>query len=55
MAVGRHRWYHFGVGVPPILVYFSGNWDVHWRYGVLTHSHSGHDQIEFGVGAQKLR
>ena len=23
---------HFGVGAPPILVYFSGDWDVHWRY-----------------------
>ena len=47
MAVGQHQWYHFGVGPPPILVYFSGDWDVHWGYGVLTHSHiypttSGH-------------
>ena len=24
---------HFGVGAPPILVYFSGDWDVHWGYG----------------------
>ena len=23
---------HFGVGAPPILVYFSGGWDVHWVY-----------------------
>ena len=21
----------------PILVYFSGDWDVHWGYGLLTH------------------
>ena len=21
---------HFGVGAPPILVDFSGDWDVHW-------------------------
>ena len=21
-------WYHFGVGAPPSLVYFSGDWDV---------------------------
>ena len=21
------------------LVYFSGNWDVHWGYGLLTHGH----------------
>ena len=37
MAMGRNQWYHFGVGAPPILVYFSGDWDVHWGYGVLTH------------------
>ena len=24
---------------PPILVYCSGDWDVHWGYGVLTHGH----------------
>ena len=24
MAVGQNQWYHFGVGAPPILVYFSG-------------------------------
>ena len=35
MAVG----YHFGVGAPPILVYFSRDWDVHWGYGILSHSH----------------
>ena len=23
---------HFGVGAPPILVDFSGDWDVHWGY-----------------------
>ena len=22
MAVGQNQWYHFGVGAPPILVYF---------------------------------
>ena len=27
----------FWIGAPPILVYFSGDWDVHWEYGVLTH------------------
>ena len=36
MAVGQNQWYHFGVGAPPILVYFSGDWDVHWGYGILT-------------------
>ena len=34
----HNQWYH-GVGAPPILVYFSGDWDVHWRYGMLTHGH----------------
>ena len=22
-----------------MVVYFSGDWDVHWGYGILTHSH----------------
>ena len=40
MAVGQNKWYHFGVGAPPILVYFSRNWDVHWGLtGTLTHGH----------------
>ena len=40
MAVGQNQWYHFGVGAPPILVYFSGDWDVHWGItGLLTHPH----------------
>ena len=40
MAVGQNQWYHLlGVGAPPILVYFSGDWDVHWGYGILTHGH----------------
>ena len=30
MAVGQNQCYHFGVGAPPMLVYFSGDWDVHW-------------------------
>ena len=28
--MGQNQWCHFGVGAPPILVYFSGDWDVHW-------------------------
>ena len=39
MAVGQNQWYHFEVGAPPIVVYFSGDWDVHWGYGILTHGH----------------
>ena len=33
---------YFGVGAPPILVHFSGDWDVHWGYGLLTHGHIWH-------------
>ena len=32
VAVGQNQRYHFGVGAPPILVYFAGDWDVHWGY-----------------------
>ena len=39
LAVGQHQWYHFGVGAPPILLYFSGDWDVYWGDVVLTHGH----------------
>ena len=38
VAVGQNQWYHFGVCAPPILVY-SGDWDVRWGYGILTHGH----------------
>ena len=44
--------YHFGVGAPPILVYFSGDWDVHWGYGLLTH---GHVNVSGGGGFLQLR
>ena len=37
--MGQNQWYHFGVGAPPILVYFSRDWDVDWGYGILTHGH----------------
>ena len=39
MAVGQNQWYHFGVGAPTSLVYFSWDWDVHWGYGILTDGH----------------
>ena len=39
MAVDQDQGYHFGVGAPPILVYFSGDWDVQRGYGILTHGH----------------
>ena len=38
----------WGVGAPPILVYFSGGWDVHWGYGILTHGHMEPD-VKGGV------
>ena len=34
LAVGQNQWYYFGIGAPPILVYFSGDWDVHWGYNL---------------------
>ena len=34
LSVGQHQWYHFGIGAPPILIYFSGDWDVHRGYGM---------------------
>ena len=37
IAAGQNQWYHFGVGAPPILVYFSWDWDVHRGYGLSTH------------------
>ena len=37
LAVGQNQWYHFWVGAPPILVYFSWDWDVHWGYEHLSH------------------
>ena len=39
LSVGQNQWYHLEVGAPPILVQFSGDWDVHWGYGLLTHGH----------------
>ena len=39
-AYGQNARYHIEVGAPPILVYFSGDWDVHWGLTeVLTHGH----------------
>ena len=39
LAVGQHE-YHFGVGefTTHFRTYFSGDWDVHWGYGLLIHS-----------------
>ena len=37
MAVGQNQWQHFGVGefTTHVRTYFSGDWDVHWGYGIL--------------------
>ena len=36
----QNQWYHVEIGAPPMLVSFSGNWDVHWGLtGLLTHGH----------------
>ena len=44
---------HFGVGASPILVYFSGDWDVRWGYGILTHG-QGHGSCSFLSGVQYI-
>ena len=42
MAVGQHQW-DLGVGefTTHFRTYFSGDWDVHRGYGILTHGHIG--------------
>ena len=55
MAVGPHQWHHsggFSVHHPFLIIfrtYFSGDWDVHRGYGVLTHSH-----VAFGLHASDI-
>ena len=41
MAVGQNQWYYFGVGAPPILVYFSGGLgcSLGGTIWILTHGH----------------
>ena len=50
--MAQKQWYHFGIGAPPIFVYFGGDWDVH-RGGVLTHGHLGKDQLPTGLRKTK--
>ena len=64
--MAHNQWYHFGIGAPPILAYFSGDWDVHWGVtGVLTHGHlkipnvgftfkKGHDPSSALLGYQEV-
>ena len=33
LAVGQNQWHHFRVVHHPFLVYFNGDWDVHWGTG----------------------
>ena len=46
LCTGQNQQHHFRVGAPPILVYFSWDWDVHWGYGLLTHGHMSLSQDE---------
>ena len=41
MAVGQNRFGTILVGrcTTQFRTYFSGDWDVHWKHGVLTHGH----------------
>ena len=48
--MGQNQWYHVGVGAPPLLVCFSGDWDVHWGYGVLTHGRCLPGWVGLGFG-----
>ena len=58
MSVGpakdRSIWNHVGVGAPPILVCFSGDWDVHWGYGILTHGHIARAACHLLVFAERF-
>ena len=55
LAMVQNQCYYFGIGAPPILAYFCGDWDVHWGYEVLTHGHlSYHKGVFFEVGAAFL-
>ena len=55
MAVGQNQWHHFGVGAPPILVYLSRDWDVHWGYGLLTHGHMASSLYLESIKCQSAR
>ena len=46
MAMVPNQWFHWGIGALPILVYFSGDWDVHWEYGALTHGHIHSNRVK---------
>ena len=41
LAVRQNQWCHVGVGefTTHFRLYFSGDWDVHWGYGILAHGH----------------
>ena len=56
-AMVQNQWYHFGMGAPPILVYFSGDWDVHWGNGLLTHGPTRNlgNPVVHGVGQSAKR
>ena len=41
--LGQNQWYHS----------FSGDWDVHWGYGLLTHGQIGLGHF-FGAGTERF-
>ena len=53
MAVGQNQWDPILVGrcTTHFRTYFSGDWDVHWGYGLLTHGQMVTSSC-FGVGFQ---
>ena len=48
MAVGQNQWYHFGVGefTTHFRTYSSGDWDVYWGCGVLTHGQMNRNETK---------
>ena len=42
---------HFGVGefTTHFRTYFSGDWDVHWGYGMWTHGHMNRIYFSFNI------
>ena len=55
MAMVQNQWYHFGIGAPPILIYLSGDWDVHrGSLWVLTHGNHMFPRAFLRPGAAPL-
>ena len=48
--MGQNQWHHFGVGAPPISVYFSFVWDVRWRYDLDFDPQPDAHELTLGFG-----